>query len=670
MAYDYESDPDLAVLKSYTPSGMETSLISPKKSTMSGKNPNLEYHDYENDPDISTIKNYKPSAPTKSTQNRSQYEQFLDSFSKKAIGAGEAGLSLMSGAVLPLVATVKGVAQSLPEAISTGKAPGPIGERIASEFLKSADWLQPSTKEGQDYLEWLQGKVEPLKIPQAGVPELMGMTPLAGRATQQLWSQFGNLPKSTANAIKNKVGTVRIEQQPMSGLQSGGSAVTERATQLQSALADASPELKAVASNIPLEEVNLPALETRKLEEKHGIDLTAGQRTNHTSRYAEEWNNRSKHQDTLGQHFENQPKQFSEAFDNLLDKHAENVTDRSPSGIGQAEINGLVEKDNQRLQAIKQAYKKLEDANAGQFPIDVTQLKTNIESELKRALKKNAYEEHLPSIKRDIDDLVKNGSMTFEDYENLRSNLASEMRDNPKGTGRAAAHIIRQQLETLPLPDNLQSIKPLADQARALYAERMNVIKNNPAYKAAVREAVSPEEAEKGLESLNASKFHDKYVTNATPEAVRRMIDEVGKDSLAHEAIKAGHIISAKEKAGFVGESKNFTPASLNKFLDKQKEKLYDIHGAEGAQDLAEINGLGAKVSQPKTGVFNHSNTLSGYLGQAAQNIGESFLASKTGGASIPFVQFAKEKVKQARSGATAEKSINPYTGLSIKDSQ
>jgi len=666
MAYDYESDPDISILKNYIPVGSEANIVAPKKSTMSGKNPNLQYHDYENDPDLAVLNTFKTKEPAKTTEVPSQYNQMFNSLLRKAAGGYEAGLSLASGAVLPVVAGVKGIAQSIPEAISTGQAPQPIAERIASQFLKTHPSYQPQTKEGQDYLGYLQEKAQDLNLPP--LPELMGTAPAVGPASQQLFSQFKNLPNVATKAVKNKVGTVRIE--PVSGLQSGGAAATEHATKVEAALADASPELQAVTRNIPLEEINLPALETRKLEEKHGVNLSAGQRTNDTGRYAEEWNNRSKHQDTLGEHFNNQPKQFSEAFDNLLDKHAPNITDRTPSGIGQAEIDGLVAKDNQRLSAIKDAYKKLEDANAGQFPIDVTKLKENIDTALKAKLKKNAYEDHLSSIKRDIDDLVKSGSMTFEDYENLRSNLASEMRDNTKGTARAAAHIIRDQLENLPLPDNLQNIKPLADQARALYAERMNVIKNNPAYKAAVKEAVTPEEAEKGMESLNAAKFHDKFVTNGTPEAVRRLIDEVGQDSLAHEAVKAGHILSAKEKAGFIGESKNFTPATLNKFLDKQKEKLFDIHGPEGSQDLAEINALGAKVSQPKTGVFNHSNTLSGYLGQAAQNVGESYLAAKTGGASVPFVQFAKEKMKQVRSGATAEKSINPYTGLSIKDSQ
>ena len=54
-AYNYEADPDINAFapKKKTTSAVESiPTVAPKKSTMSGKNPELQFNDYENDPDI------------------------------------------------------------------------------------------------------------------------------------------------------------------------------------------------------------------------------------------------------------------------------------------------------------------------------------------------------------------------------------------------------------------------------------------------------------------------------------------------------------------------------------------------------------------------------------------------------------------------------------------
>ena len=449
-----------------------------------------------------------------------------------------------------------------------------------------------------------------------------------------------------------------------------GAALADKQTVINSLMPDLSPETQEFIKSHPVENINIPALQTKALEEKHGITLSEGQRTN-PARYAEEWNKRGADERINGI-FANQPQQFSEAFDNLLDKHAPDIRDFGKENLGQLEINGLLAKDKIRTDAIRQAYKDLEDANAGQFPIDVKQLNTNIDSALNAKLKKNVYEDKLGTIKKDIDGLVKNGNMTFNDFENLRSNLADEMRTNPSGSARAAAHIIREQLEQIPMPENLTNVLPLANKARSLYAERANIIKNNPAYKAAVKEMATSSEAEGELSSLNAAKFHDKFISNATPEAARRMINEVADIPEAMQAVRANEILNAKEKAGLAGDRPQLRQQALNKYLRSQAEKANSLHTPESIQDLADLDLLAGKVAQPKEQVFNNSNSTSAFFAdlakQGLQAKGEMALATGTKGLSILPVNILKQQIEKMGSENFARRTVHPHSGLVNKE--
>ena len=355
-------------------------------------------------------------------------------------------------------------------------------------------------------------------------------------------------------------------------------------------------------------------------------------------------------------------------FEKTLDKHASDIGELTKENIGQIQINALLEKDLLRQNAIKNAYKELENANGGQLPIDISELNKNINNALTKKLKTNVYEDKLGTIKKDIDGLIKNGRMTFDDFENLRSNLADEMRTNQSGSARAAAHIIREQLENLPFPENMQHLKPLADKARSLYKERMEVIKNNPAYKAAIKEADTMEEAEQGLAALNADKFHDKYVTNSTPESVRRMVEELKDSPKAIKALKAGDILNARDALVPNTMTPQLKPDMYNKYLRSQAGKAKYVHDAESLQDLLDYGILSSKVAKPSENVFNYSNSYSAYLGDLLKEglkvTGEGALALKTGGASIIPMNVGKGLYSKYKSNKFAQETTHPHSGL------
>jgi hypothetical protein len=436
---------------------------------------------------------------------------------------------------------------------------------------------------------------------------------------------------------------------------------------VDAALANASPELQQFVGSKDINSIHLPSLETRSLEEKHGVNLTVGQRLGDTQQYSSEWNRRGE-TPTLGQHFNEQPAQVANAFDVAKERHAPDISATADaSELGQHEINALAAKDQVRREAISNAYKALQDANGGQFPIDINTLKSDVESQLAQNLKTNHLSE---SIKSDLKDFYSNP--TFEGFEALRTNLSNEMRSSANGNARAAAYIVRQQLEKMPIfgeeagsPQAIE-LKRLADNARSLNAERMNVIASNPAYKAAVGEAANAEGASAQGESLNAAKFHNKYVSSATPESIRRMKSEIPPDDIAHQAVIYGELERAKNAA--VRPGGNLAPDSFASFLQKNKSGLNESLSPQAMQDVMELGLLTSKIGMPKTGTFNYSNTYSSILSDMAKqgltSAGEAKLATMTGGASLPFTSMARQFLLKQSKDKFAEQAVNPYGGL------
>ena len=483
---------------------------------------------------------------------------------------------------------------------------------------------------------------------------------VAGDVRSQMQQQF---------AAKQAQPTAQPQQ---GGMPSAGAAaaVPENVLRgnIDAAIAQSTPELQTHIKAQNPRAVNLPALETRSLEEKHGVNLTRGQRTGDTSLYSQEWNKRGE-TSTLGEHFNEQPKQFKVAFENSIRKNAPDIFETDPSAIGQLQINALSTKDLLRKTEISNAYKALNDANGGQFPIDIQTLDIAIKSDLAKNLKTN----HLSgSIASDLKDFYSNP--TFEAYEALRTNLANEMRSNPNGNARGAAYIVRDQLEKLPVfgeeagtPQAIQ-LKALADKARALNKERQDVLKANPAYKAAVKEAGTLEDVAAQGESLNAEKFHDKFVTKGTPESIRRMKAELADDPQAVQSLVAGELRQVMRKAGLSTDAPDLNPKTLAKYIQDNKGRLQEALGPEGMKDVMELTALSSKVGMPKTGTFNYSNTFSGMLSEMAKQGlatgAETKLAAMTGGVSIPAVSLGKAWMGKLNKEGFAREAVNPYGGL------
>ena len=318
MAIDtYDLDPDVIAISRKN----AREQIPTNKSSMSGKNPQLqaeEEYNYDTDPDVLALSSKKVVTPEEKEKLKGG---FLPSWLK---GGGEAALHTIASGISIPASILAGIYGSLTsgkfgtqEGIRAGEA---VAKRV-QEKMQSAG-TQPTTEEGKSILEGLQSAFEASKAPPI-FPEglgLRGERALAGIAGQgakaQLQAQFGGLkPK------------ISIERAP-SGLQSGGAMAASNPViakaNIDSALAEASPQLQEHVKDQPPENVNLHALETRALEEKHGINLIKSQRLDDTAGYASAWNKRGTVKE-LGEHFGEQPVELSNAFEKSKLRHAPNI---------------------------------------------------------------------------------------------------------------------------------------------------------------------------------------------------------------------------------------------------------------------------------------------------------------------------------------------------------
>jgi len=679
----YETDPDVAAFltggKSSSVERIPTKDVAPKKSAMSGKNPQLQPDadaapsDYSTDPDVSAF--LTTASKKVSTQNvPSQFNQMigkaLQTFQEpiqQIKGLGEAGATALTGAIAAPLGAATGVVANLRSGKFGTQAGIQAGEEQARNLQEQMTY-QPKTEKGQQYVQNLQKAFEASKLPPVGVPEIVGMAPLVAPATQQIMGAPAQL-QAGFQKLKGELPIVRVEK---SAMQSGGSAaaVPENVLRgnIDAALSTASPELQTHIQSKPIQSVNIPALETRALEEKHGVNLTTGQRVGDTQVYSQEWNKRGEIE-PLGRHFEEQPTQISNAFETSKQRHAPDISSTADaSELGQNTINGLATKDQIRTQAISDAYKALREANGGQFPIDITTLDANIKKSLSTQMKTN----HLSgAIASDLQEFYSNP--TFEAYEALRTNLANEMRGNANGNARGAAYVVRQELENLPIfgegtgsPQAVQ-LKALADEARKLVRQRAEILKSNPAYRAAVKEAATAEDAAAQGESLNAATFHKKFIAGGTPESIRRMKAELVNDDLANQSIAFSELDRAKN-AAINASGKNLTPEQYAKFIKQNSSVLKETLSPQAMQDVLELGALTSRIGMPKTGTFNYSNSYSSMLGDMAKNglisVGEAKLAGATGGASIPAIGGLKMMFQKLNKDAFAKEALNPYGGL------
>jgi hypothetical protein len=439
-----------------------------------------------------------------------------------------------------------------------------------------------------------------------------------------------------------------------------GAAATPDSTTIRQALSVATPELQAALKDIPIDRVNLPTFQ-RHIEADSlffPVRLTEGQATGDIVKISNEQNRRGKDPE-LAQRFNEQNGQLIENINEIRKRAAPDVYGTKTIENSQGIIDAYKIMDDARNVKIREAYKALEDANGGKFPVDGVALANNAELLLSKKLKT----EFLPSsIKSQLDRFKSGEPMNFEQFEAMRTNLAAEIRKAERaGDGNAgmALSLVREAVEKLPLSKGTTGkLKPIADQARSLAKERFDMLKKDPAYKAAVDDTVA------------ADNFMQKFVINGVNKNIRTMVDHLGRGSEANQHMAAGTVNWLRDKAGVIDEKSNFSQKQYNAALKKLDDvnNLQEIFNGESASQLKTLGNVANYTQfQPRGTFVNNSNTLVGALAEKAKR-GIGLGVQKGIDVMVPGLQLGTSLMEmRARRAAEAETKKSLELGAGTK---
>ena len=578
------------------------------------------------------------AAPPPTTRARS-FQDYLN-IAKQAlrpdiVPAAETVAALGSQAV---VAPVAAAEQLIRGGVKPG-APDFFGKRM------EAATYQPRTEGAKSALQELGQAFEASKLP----PVVTGAPPTV-------------LPKAVAPAQKPKIsyqefqaqrGIISPDPVGLPGMASVGAAGRKDPVAVRAAIDSLPVELRAQASQVPTQNVNLPALEThaKALNLPEPIQLTRGQATGDLVALSNELNRRGE-LPNIAQRLGDQNQALIKNLTLIRDRAAPEASG-GMSDLGKQVIDGYTAIDQVRRDNIRQLYGKLEQAAGGSFPIDAQKFVSSADQQLKQKLKSEFLP---PEIDRQLQSYRDGARMDFEQFEALRTNLASEIRKAERsgdGNRAMALSLVRDSLESLPMTGASAQLKAMADAARKAAKERFDALKKDPAYKAAIDEKVAPENF---IETFVLSKG------KGTEANVRQMMSALGKGTPEQQAVAAGimEIISRKAIDG----QGNFSQAAYNKILRELEPKLLEVFDADTARNLRDLGDISRKVmAQPKGGFANNSNTLVAGLAEKAGKALEIGLNVSTANL-IPLGTMAKQ-ARQAKAAQKFEReTLEPLAGV------
>lgn len=573
------------------------------------------------------------------TQRARSFQDYLN-IAKQAlrpdiVPAAEAVAALGSQAVVAPVAA----AEQLIRGGTKPGAPDFFGKRM------EASTYQPRTEGAKSALQELGQAFEASKLP----PVVTGAPPTV-------------LPKAVAPAQKPKIsyqefqaqrGIISPDPVGLPGMASVGAAGRKDPVAVRAAIDSLPVELRAQASQVPTQNVNLPALEThaKALNLPEPIQLTRGQATGDLVALSNELNRRGE-LPNIAQRLGDQNQALIKNLTLIRDRAAPEASG-GMSDLGKQVIDGYTAIDQVRRDNIRQLYGKLEQAAGGNFPIDAQKFVSSADQQLKQKLKSEFLP---PEIDRQLQSYRNGARMDFEQFEALRTNLASEIRKAERsgdGNRAMALSLVRDSLESLPMTGASAQLKAMADAARKAAKERFDALKKDPAYKAAIDEKIAPENF---IETFVLSKG------KGTEANVRQMMSALGKGTPEQQAVAAGimEIISRKAIDG----QGNFSQAAYNKILRELEPKLLEVFDADTARNLRDLGDISRKVmAQPKGGFANNSNTLVAGLAEKAGKALEIGLNVSTANL-IPLGTMAKQ-ARQAKAAQKFEReTLEPLAGV------
>ncbi len=384
------------------------------------------------------------------------------------------------------------------------------------------------------------------------------------------------------------------------------------------------------------------------------VQLSEGQALGDARTISEERNARGK-LPGVAERFEEQNKALVENTRAFRDEAGQDVFSTNHVEHADTIIARYQKIDDAANAEIASNYKALKDAAGGKFPVDAKALFTDAENTLGSELLLE-HAKDLPEM-RTLKGLAEKGEMTFEQFEKLRTNLARTQRSSSDGNMRAAAGVIRDAMERLPLAESAATLKPLADKARASARARFEALDADPAYKAAVNGTTQPD------------KFVQKFLINGNRDAVAKLAEAMKGDETAMQTVRVASLDHLRQAAGIdSGYNGKFSQAGYNKALRGLEPKILSLLGPELAEKVQTLGDVARYTQfQPEGSFVNNSNTLVAQTKEHVANAAEGIANLKAGG--VPVGTWVRKNITDRQGKKAAEQMFAPGAGLTkLKD--
>jgi len=383
------------------------------------------------------------------------------------------------------------------------------------------------------------------------------------------------------------------------------------------------------------------------------VELTEGQASQNPVLISRERNERG-FKEAHAQRFNEQNKALQENANIIKQNVAPNVltTDYVADATNLIDsVKAIKEANKTKTQ---EAYKALENAAGGKFPIDGKKFANN-------AIEKLTSEDrldYLPStIKNKLDSYAAGSKeMNFNLFENLRSDLAAEMRKADRagdGNMKNVLSVVRNELENLPMQEGDAALKGLADNARKTAKADFDLEKSNPLYSKVLNEAADSKD------------FIQNFVIRSKNADFMKSVDLLKNDPVALEHLRSGtmdYIIRESTDASGNFSNAKFTKAIENLNVNKKLDALFGENSKQ-LKDLAEV----AKIveARPKGSFVNESNTATAMGSMVKQYGGELVKRIPVVGA---VVEPAAQVLQQRRINKEVKQSLNPKPKTKLSD--
>ena len=541
-------------------------------------------------------------------------------------GVGEAGRSLLSGLVAPVIGGIGGVATTLTSPDFGTQKGIQQGQQKASDIQEQIQkYFAPKSQAGQNIIENIGSAMEASKVPPAFIPELPKMAPQAGNVASELNWQMAN---KTPIAEELQRAFISKQAAPLAGV---GAAEVQQANLR-----------RAKAQELPIP-----------------IDLTKGQETRNFGdvQFERETAKNPQFGQPLQEKFAEQNAKIQQNLQKLVDMTGAEEVGIGPDALGEKVRSHIEGIKKERKAVINKAYDAAKAAGEMEEPVSYKPILDYIENNRPTVQEQNPI---LRAVKEELahNDPEGTGKISLAAMEDIRQLINAET--EPHTSNAFHGNKIIKQIDNVTNNAGGQAYQT----ARKLYSDYMKEFENVGVTRDITR-------LKKGTIDpvVRNDQMLEHILIKQSPQSVRAIFGTLEKTPEGQQIINElrGALADKirEESVKGVGRDVNGKPYVSTAMLDKQireldkNGKLDLIFGKEIANHYRTLNDVTKDLQTTPVGSVGTSNTASSLLAALA----ETGAATAMTGIPVPVVSVIahgrKELANRAMRNRVAE-HVNP----------